>query len=101
MRKALKQMKTGKTTSPYDIPIEAWKCLEKVGGIWLSRLFNEILMIKKMPDERKRSVVVPIYKNIGDIQNSTNYHGNKLTSHTTNLWERVMEQRFRQKTKLK
>ena len=27
VRKALKQMKTGKATGPNDIPIEAWKCL--------------------------------------------------------------------------
>ena len=81
MRKALKQMKTGKATGPDDIPIEAWKCLGKVREIWLTRLFNTILMTKKMPDEWRRSVVVPIYKNKGDIQNYTNYRGIKLMSH--------------------
>ena len=44
MSKALKQMKTRKATSPYDILIEAWKCLGEVGEIWLTRLFNKILM---------------------------------------------------------
>ena len=47
-----------------------------------------------MPNEWRTRVVVPIYKNKGDIQNCTNYRGIKLMSHTTKLWERVMEQRL-------
>ena len=85
MRKAQKQMKTGKDID--DIPIEASKCLRGVNGIWLTRFFNEILMTKKMLDERRRGVVVPIYKNKRDIQNYTNYRGIKIMSHTTKLWE--------------
>ena len=69
------------------ILIEAWKCFGEVEEIWLTRLFNKILMTKKMPDEWSRSVVVPIYKNEGDIQNCTNYRGIKLMSHTMKLWE--------------
>ena len=53
-----------------------------------------------MPDEWRRSVVVPIYKNMGDIQNSTKYRGIKLMSHAMKLWERVIEQKLRQKTKI-
>ena len=53
-----------------------------------------------MPGEWRRSVMVPIYKNNGDIQNCTNYHGIKLMSHTMKLWERVSEQRLGQKTKI-
>ena len=95
VRKALKQMKTGKATGLDDIPIEAWKCLGEVRAIWLTRLFNEILITKKMPDEWRISVVVPIYMNKGDIQNWTNYRWIKLMSHTMKLWKRVMEQRLR------
>ena len=51
-------MKIGNATGPYDIPIEVWKCLGEVWGIWIKRLFNKILMTKKMLDEW-RSVVVP------------------------------------------
>ena len=87
-------MKAKKATSPDDIPIEAWKCLGEVGGIWLTGLLNMILMAKKMPGEW-RSVVVPIYENKGDIQNSTNYYRIELISHTMKLWEKVMEQRLR------
>lgn len=62
--------------------------------------FNKILMMKKMPYERRRSVVIPTYKNKGDIQNCTNYYENKLMSHTMKLSKKVMEQTPRQKTKI-
>ena len=38
--------------------------------------------------------MIPIYKNKRDIQSCTNYQGIKLISHTTKLWERVIEQRL-------
>ena len=50
-KKELTPTKTGKAIGPDDIQIEAWKCLGENGGIWLTRLFNKILMTKKMSDE--------------------------------------------------
>ena len=47
-----------------------------------------------MLDEWKKSVVVLIYKNKGDIEDYTTYRGIKLTSHPMKLWERVMGQRL-------
>ena len=95
MRKASKQMKIGNVTSLNDILIKASKCLGEIEGIWLTRIFNNILMTKKMPDEWRRNVVVPVYKNNGYIQNCTNYREIKLMSDTTKLCEGVMEQRLR------
>ena len=51
-----------------------------------------------MPDDWRKSTLVPIYKNKGDIQNCANYRGIKLMSHTMKLWEKVIERRFRTKT---
>ena len=48
-----------------------------------------------MPDERKRSVLVPLYKSKGDIKEYGNYQGIQLMSHTMNLWERVIEARIK------
>ncbi|KAK3510590.1 hypothetical protein QTP70_011796 [Hemibagrus guttatus] len=47
-----------------------------------------------MPEEW-RSVLVPIFKNKGDVQSCSNYRGIKLMSHTMKLWERVVEARLR------
>ena len=50
-----------------------------------------------MPEEW-RSILVPIFKNKGDVQSCTNYRGIKLMSHTMKLWERVIEHRLRRVT---
>jgi hypothetical protein len=53
-----------------------------------------------MPEEWRRSILVPIFKNKGDVQSCTNYRGIKLINHTTKLWERVIEHRFRRATRV-
>ncbi|KAK3531040.1 hypothetical protein QTP70_007883 [Hemibagrus guttatus] len=56
-----------------------------------------ILESEKMPEEWRRSVLVPIFKNKGDVQSCSNYRGIKLMSHTMKLWERVVEAGFKRK----
>ena len=51
-----------------------------------------------MPDEWRKSTLVPIYKNKVDVQNCENYRGIKLMSHTMKLWERVIKQRLKKET---
>ena len=51
-----------------------------------------------MSKEWRRSILVPIFKNKGDVQSCTNYYGIKLMSHTMKLWERVIEHRLRRVT---
>ena len=47
-----------------------------------------------MPEEWRRSVLIPIYKNKGDAQCCGNYRGIKLMSHTMKIWERIIEVRL-------
>ncbi|KAK3532647.1 hypothetical protein QTP86_027463, partial [Hemibagrus guttatus] len=95
VRKALKRMKSGKAVGPDDIPVEVWKCLGEAAVEFLTSLFNRVLESERMPEEWRRSVLVPIFKNKGDMQSCSNYRGIKLTSHTMKLWERVVEARVR------
>jgi hypothetical protein len=95
IREALKRMKGCKVMGLDGIPIEVWRCLADIAIVWLTKLFNHIFRSNKMPDEWRRSILVPIYKNKGDIQSCTNYRGIKLMSHTIKLWERVVEHRLR------
>ena len=88
---ALKKMKSGRTLGPDGIPTEAWKCLGDVGVSWLMKFFNKIRLTKKMSDEWRKSILIPIYNNKGDIKSCTNYRGIKLMCHTLKLWERVIE----------
>ncbi|KAK3519564.1 hypothetical protein QTP86_015307, partial [Hemibagrus guttatus] len=95
VRKALKRMKNGKAVGPDDIPVEVWKCLGEAAVEFLTSLFKRVLESEKMPEEWRRSVLVPIFKNKGDVQSCSNYRGIKLMSHTMKLWERVVEARLR------
>ena len=62
------------------------------------KFFNLIFRSNKMPEEWRRSILVSIFKNKGDVQSCTNYCGIKLMSHTMKLWERVIEHRLRRVT---
>jgi hypothetical protein len=88
-------MKGDKAMGPDGIPIEVWRTLGDVTIVWLTKLFNLIFRSKKMPDEWRRSILVSIFKNKGDVQSCTNYRGIKLMSHTMKLCGRIIEHRLR------
>ncbi|KAK3570516.1 hypothetical protein QTP86_020094 [Hemibagrus guttatus] len=67
VRKALKRMKSGKAVGPDDIPVEVWKCLGEAAVEFLASLFNRVLESERMPEEWRKSVLVPIFKNKGDV----------------------------------
>ncbi|KAK3513818.1 hypothetical protein QTP70_028869 [Hemibagrus guttatus] len=94
-RKALKRMKNGKAVGPDDILVEVWKCLGEAAVEFLTSLFNRVLESERMPEEWRRSVLVPIFKKKGDVQSCSNYRGIKLMSHTMKLWETVVEAKLR------
>ena len=99
VREALKRMKGGKAMGHDGIPIEVSRCLGDIDIEWLTKIFNNIFRSNKMLEEWRKNILVPIYKNKGDIQSCTNYRGIKLMSHTMKLWERVIEQRLRGTTR--
>ena len=67
VKEALKRMKGGKAMGPDCIPIEVWKGLGDIAIVWLTKLFNLIFRANKMPEEWRRSILVPIFKNKGDV----------------------------------
>jgi hypothetical protein len=99
VKEALKRMKGSKEMGPDGIPIETWRCLKDNYIVWITKLFNHIFWLNKMSGEWT-IILVPIYKDKEDIQNSTNYWGIKLISHTMKLCERVIEHRLRRITRI-
>jgi hypothetical protein len=65
VKDALKRMKGGKAMGPDEIPIEVWMTLGDVAIVWLTKLFNLIFRSNKMPNEWRRNILVPIFKNKG------------------------------------
>jgi hypothetical protein len=65
VKDVLKRMKGGKPMSSNGIPIKVWRTLRDVGIVCLTNLFNIIFRSNKMPDEWRRNILVPIFKNKG------------------------------------
>ena len=66
------------------------------GVITLSKLFNSIMITETIPSAWRYSVLLPIFKEKGDIQECKNYRGIKLLMHTFKTWERVLDRRVRE-----
>ena len=49
-----------------------------------------------MPDKWQTSVLVPIFKEKGDVRNRNTYRGVKLLEHTMKIIERVLKRRIRE-----
>ena len=77
VKNALRRMKKGKAVGPNEFPVEVWKCMGEMEKKFLTRLFNRLLVGERMPEEWRRSVLIPIYKNKGDAQCCRNYRGLK------------------------
>ena len=95
---AISRMKNGKATGMDGIPVEVWKCLGEEGIDMLWDLMKGIYEQEKIPTEWRDSVIIPIYKEKGDIQDCGNYRGIKLMSHTMKIWEWIIDRRLREET---
>ena len=91
---ALNKMKNGKAVGPDNIPVEVGNALVLMESPTLLN-FNNILQKEEMLKEWRRSVLVPIYKNKGDIMECGSFRGIKLMSHTMKTWERIVDHRIR------
>ena len=66
VKTGLRKIKKGKAQGPDDIPVEVWIALGNKGVEFLINFFNRLLQGEKMPNEWRRSVLVPLYKGKGD-----------------------------------
>ena len=53
-----------------------------------------------MPEEWRRSVLIPIYKIKGDAQCCGNYRKIKLMSHTMKVWEKIIEAKLKDRVEI-
>ena len=97
VRTGLRKMKKGKALGSDGMSLEAWVALGNKNLEFLVNFFNRILRGEKMPNEWRRNVLVPLYKDKGYIKECGNYWEIKLMSHTMKLRARVIEARIRKK----
>ncbi|XP_068229382.1 uncharacterized protein [Palaemon carinicauda] len=85
VEQAIKKMKNSKAAGPDNIPVEIWKSLGEEGIDILWNLTQKTFNQENMPEKWRRSLIIPIYKGKGDIQECGNYRGIKLISHTMKM----------------
>ena len=94
---ALRNLNNLKTIGPGNLPIEVglWNSLGRTGVNFLKEALSKITDEEKIPDIWRKSILIPIYKNKGDIMNCGNYRGITLMCHSMNLYGRVHDNRLR------
>ena len=75
VRENMKRMKNGKAVGPDDIPVEVWKSIGEIALEFLTKLYKRTMESERMPEECRDSVLIPIFKNKGDVQSCNNYRG--------------------------
>ncbi|XP_046987275.1 uncharacterized protein LOC124582722 [Schistocerca americana] len=98
VERAVEKMKNGKAVGADEILAEVWKCLGKKGVELLWDLMKKIWRQEEMADEWRTCVLIPIFKEKGDVQDCSNYRGIKLMAPTMKIWERSIEARLRKET---
>ena len=88
-------MGRNKARGPDDLLIEAVMVVAEMKPELLTYIRQRI-MADGIPDSWKKSKLIPIFKNKGDILECNNYRGIKLMSHFMKLWERIIEARLRE-----
>ena len=94
VKMAIKKMKNGKAAGDDNLPADIMKKLGEEEMIWLTKLINLAWTKKEVPEDWGRAVICPIHKK-GDKADCNNYRGISLLSHTSKIYERVLEGRLR------
>ena len=78
MMTAIKVMKPGKAAGPSEVCAEILSASGEVGVNVMVELCQHVFDEKGMTDEWQTSVLVPVFKENGDVRNCNTYRGVKL-----------------------
>ena len=62
----------------------------------MTRFTNRLLSVEATSEDWKRSTMVPVYKENGNVLDCRNYRGINLFEHGLNIYERILDKRLRQ-----
>ena len=85
----------GKAAGPTGV---VSKMMKEFGGVtsrWITDLINNIVKEDCIPDDWRKSILVPVYKWKGDPLVCRSYIAIKLLEQPTKVVERVLEKRIR------
>ena len=90
---AMSAMKVGKAAGPSGVVAEMLKAAGGTGVKWVTDLCNAIVSEGKIPEDWRKSLLIPVYKGKGDVLECGSYRGIKLLDHVMKVFERVIEKR--------
>ena len=96
VKKAISQMKAGKTLGPSGIVVEMIRAAGDMGASMIRDLAAAIICDGKVPSDWEQSFIVCLYKGKGDALERGNYCGLKLTEQVMKVLERTMDGLIRQ-----
>ena len=91
---AIQSMKSGKATGPSEVSVEMIVASGEIGVKVMMEQCQRVLDGRRMPDEWKTSVIVPIFKGKGDVISCGLYRGVKLLEHAMKIVERILERQI-------
>ena len=86
---AIKGLKIGKAAGPTGVVSEMMKAAGAFGSRWMTDLINNIVKEGCIPDDWRKSILVPVYKGKGDPLRAI-----KLMEQPMKVLERVLEKRI-------
>ena len=94
VKKAITNLDSSKASGPDCIPVVVLKNCEPELSYILAKLFNKCLKESCFPDCWKVSLVVPVFKNVGERSTAKNYSPVSLLSVVSKVFEKLVNNRI-------
>ena len=100
VREVMSGMESNKALEVSEVSIDMLRAGGKECLIWMSDLLKAVWVKEKIPEDWRKSLIVPIFKKKGDILECGNYRGIKLLKHGLKILERILDKRIRKVVKI-
>ena len=94
VKKVLTNLDSSKASGPDCTPVVLLKNCDPELSYMLAELFNMCLEESCFPDCWKVSLVVPVFKNVGERSTAKNYHPVSLLSVVSKIFEKLVNNRI-------
>ncbi len=96
IRRCIGKLKIGKCLGNNNTVNEYVKCTQDLLCTLYVKLFHKILDTGVSPSEWLTGVIIPLYKNNGDVNDTNNYRGITLLSCMGKLFPSILNYRLKQ-----
>ena len=94
VKKVITNFDSSKASGPDCIPVVVLKNYEPELSYILAKLCNMSLKESCFPDHQKVSLVIPVFKNVGERSTAKNYHPVSLLSVVSKVFEKLLNNRI-------